>query len=211
MTRGAFLVLEGPEGGGKSTQAERLARRLEAAGHEVVRTREPGGTPVAQRVREVLLDPGLEVEPLAEFLLYAAARAQHVHELIRPALARGAMVVCDRFTASSVAYQGYGRGLELGFVRDLNARATGGLRPDLTVLFDLDPQRGLERAGVRGALDRLERADPGFHARVREGFQAEAARAGDWLVLDAERREAELEAALWAAVRARLPRPEASS
>ena len=166
--RGRFLAFEGPEGAGKSTQIDRLAQRLAARGRSVVVTREPGGTPAGDRIRAVLLDPELRVDPLAEFLLYAAARAQHVRERILPALDAGSDVLCDRFAASSVAYQGYGRGLDPAWVEEVNRVATGGLRPDATVLLDLAPDVGLARIAARGATDRLERAVDAFTRVGRE-------------------------------------------
>ena len=139
---GRFVVFEGPEGAGKTTQVARLAARLRAAGADPVTTREPGGTPAGDRIRGVLLDPGLRVDPATEFLLYAAARAQHVAEVIGPALAAGRTVLSDRFTAASMAYQGYGRGLDRDWIRDVNGRVTAGVRPDLVVLLDLEPGVG---------------------------------------------------------------------
>ena len=207
MTRAApalFIAFEGPEGAGKSTQVATLARRLLEAGRDVVVTREPGGTPAGDRIRDVVLDPSLEIAPLAEFLLYAAARAQHVQERIRPALARGATVLCDRFAASSVAYQGYGRGLDPSWVREVNARATDGLTPDATVLLDVPSDVGMGRIAARGATDRLERADLAFHRRVRDGFLTEASVRGDWLVVNAANDASEVADAVWRALRPRL-------
>jgi dTMP kinase len=195
--RGRFVAFEGPEGAGKSTQVARLARRLRDAGRAVTTTFEPGGTPAGDRIRAVLLDPDLEVDPLAEFLLYAAARAQHVVERIEPALARGEVVLCDRFAASSLAYQGYGRGLDPQWVHEVNARATRGLVPDRTVLLDLPSRAGLSRVAERGAADRLERADAAFHERVREGFLTEAARQPGWIVVDAARDVDAVAAQVW--------------
>jgi dTMP kinase len=195
--RGRFIAFEGPEGAGKSTQVARLAARLREAGGEVLATREPGGTPAGDRIRAVLLDPGVEIDAAAEFLLYAAARAQHVVERIAPALARGVTVLCDRFAASSVAYQGHGRGLDPAWVHDVNARATRGLVPDRTVLLDLPAPAGLARVATRGAADRLERADAAFHDRVRRGFLAEASRQPGWLIVDAARDEDAVANEIW--------------
>ncbi len=166
-----FLTLEGPEGAGKSTLGRELAARLRERGYGVLEAREPGGTALGTRIREiVLLDLALEIDPLAEFLLYSASRAQLVREVIRPALAAGTIVLCDRYADSSLAYQGYGRGLERRTLEDITYEATGGLRPNLTFLLDLDPAEGLRRASSKGGLDRLERADLAFHTRVRAGF-----------------------------------------
>jgi len=198
---GRFIVFEGPEGAGKSTQIARLAARLRADGHDPVVTREPGGTPAGDRIRSVLLDPDLRVDAATEFLLYAAARAQHVSEVIGPALAAGRVVLSDRFAAASVAYQGYGRGLDLDWIHDVNARVTAGLRPDLIVLLDLEPSVGLTRVAARGLPDRLEVAELAFHLRVRDGFAALAAAEPDrWRVFDAREPAATLEAQLWRAV-----------
>jgi dTMP kinase len=203
---GLFLSFEGPEGAGKSTQIGRLAARLAQAGVPHTLTREPGGTPLGMRVREVLLDPTLTIDPLPEFLLYSASRAQLVTHVLRPALERGEVVVCDRYADSSVAYQGFGRGLDAGLLRQITQAATGGLTPDLTVLLDLDPAVGLQRAARRGQPDRLERADLGFHQRLRQGFLTLAGQEpGRFLTLDATRPEAELAARIWVAVQARLP------
>lgn len=199
-----FITVEGPEGAGKSTQVARLARRLAAVRADVVVTREPGGTPAGERIRDVVLDAELEIGPLAEFLLYAAARAQHVSERIRPALDRGATVLCDRFAASSVAYQGHGRGLDPSWVRELNRRATGGLTPDATVLLDVPSEVGMRRIAARGAADRLERADRDFHRRVRDGFLTEASVHGDWLVVNAADDESTVADAIWRALQTRL-------
>ena len=205
MSRGLFITLEGPEGAGKTTQLARLEARLRAAGQAVTVTREPGGTPLGTRVREVVLDPAVEIEPLGEFLLYSASRAQLVREVLRPALERGETVLCDRYADSSLAYQGAGRGLSLPLLRQITAEVTGGLTPGLTVLLDLDPALGLQRAARRGQPDRLEQADLTFHRRVRQGFLDLAhAEPHRFLVLDATRPEDELEAEIWAAVSKKL-------
>ena len=170
---GRLIAFEGVEGAGKSTQLELLRRVLEGRGREVVVTREPGGTPAGERVRSVLLDPEVELHPRAEALLFAAARAELVEAVIRPALERGAVVLCDRYLDSSLAYQGAARGLGQGPVEEVNRFATGGLLPDLVVLLDLDPASGLRRRA--GALDRIEAQDLGFHRRVRQAFRDLAA------------------------------------
>lgn len=202
---GLFLTFEGPEGAGKSTQLARLVARLEAEGIAHIVTREPGGTPLGTRVRDVLLDPTLTIDPLPEFLLYSASRAQLVANVIRPALDRGEVVVCDRYADSSLAYQGAGRGLDTTLLSSITAAATGGLTPDLTVLLDLDPVVGLERAARRGQPDRLELADLEFHRRVRQGFLELALRSpGRFLVLDATLDQETIHGAIWAAVQARM-------
>jgi len=168
--RGVFITFEGGEGCGKSTQAARLLSRLRAAQVDALEVREPGGTPAGDRVRGLLLDPAMAgLDPLAELLLYEASRAQHVSAVIEPALAAGRVVVCDRFADSSLAYQGYGRGLDLAMVRSLNRIATYGLVPDLTLLLDVQPAEGVRRA-THGGADRLESEEIAFHERVRNGF-----------------------------------------
>ncbi|GHF93021.1 thymidylate kinase [Deinococcus piscis] len=202
---GLFISFEGPEGAGKSTQLERLRARLEGAGHQVLATKEPGGTPAGEQVRATLLDPALNMEPLAEFLLYSASRAQLVRERLRPALERGDVVLCDRYADSTLAYQGYGRRLDMDFLRRVTAEATGGLTPALTVLLDLDPAAGLARVAARGQPDRLENAPLDFHRRLRAGFlDLAAAEPERWLVLDATRSADELDAAIWARVQRAL-------
>jgi len=181
MDRGRFITFEGGEGCGKSTQVRRFATALECRGKRVLLTREPGGTRLAELIRALLKDED-EDPPVdrAELLLFLAARAQLVENVIRPALEAGTWVVSDRFSDSTVAYQGYGRGLPLDFVRAANDFACDGLRPDLTFLLDLDPalaaarMRGRE-AATNTAADRIERAGGGFHVRLREGFLALAA------------------------------------
>ena len=198
--RGFFIAFEGPEGAGKSTQLRLVAdslHQLRAEGAALVVTKEPGGTPVGERIREVVLDPALTMAPLSEFLLYSSSRAQLVAEVVRPALGAGKLVLCDRFTGASVAYQGYGRGLPLELIYAVTQSVTGGLTPDLTLLFDLEPEIGLERVAQRGSKDRLERADLAFHRRVREGFLKQAAADPSWVTLDASSSETELRALVW--------------
>lgn len=186
---GAFIVFEGCEGSGKSTQAKGLAQTLASAGHETIATREPGGSPIGEKVRAILLDVGgAPLGPRAETLLFAAARADHVASIILPALERGAIVVCDRFVDSSLAYQGVGRGLGFASVGRVNGFATAGLVPDLTFILDIDPAEGLVRARGSGPLDRLESEPPAFHAAVRQAFlDIAAAEAERHCVLDATR------------------------
>jgi dTMP kinase len=172
-----FVTFEGIEGSGKSTHLRLLAAALRAAGHGVVETREPGGTSLGRSLRDLLLRPSATPpEPLAELLLYCADRAQHAAEVIRPALAAGRVVLCDRFSDSTIAYQGYGRGLDLATVRALDAEARRDLEPDLTFLLDCPPATGLARAHARsGAGDRFEQEALAFHEAVRGGFHALAA------------------------------------
>jgi dTMP kinase len=173
---GVLITFEGIEGSGKSTQARLLAEGLRSQGHDVLAVREPGGSAIAEKIRSLLLDPAnVEMAPLAELLLYEAARAQLVAELIRPSLDRGAIVVCDRFYDSTTAYQGVGRGLRNVDFTTLNRLATGGLVPDLTLLLDVPVELGLRRATGGSDGDRIEREPAEFHARVRQGFQTVAA------------------------------------
>ena len=203
---GFFIAFEGPEGAGKSTQLRRLHRRLQAAGLEPVVTKEPGGTPLGERVRElVLLEPELDISPISEFLLYSASRAQLVEDVIRPALSAGKLVLCDRFAGASVAYQGYGRSLSLDFIQTVTKQTTGGLEPDLTLFFDIEPELGLARVASRGQKDRLEGADLAFHKRVHKGFLAQAKANPTWLTFDAILSEGELGQLVWEAVKPYLP------
>ncbi len=204
--RGRFITLEGGEGSGKSTQAAGLAAWLRARGREVVVTREPGGTPLAEALRELVLrswDEG--VTPQSELLLMFAARAAHVHGLVAPALARGADVVCDRFIDSSYAYQGAGKGIELRHFTALEALALNGLRPDLTLVLDLPAEQGLERARARGQANRFEDEPLAFLQRVRQAFlDRAAAEPQRCVVVDAGVGPDQVLAAITAAVEARL-------
>jgi dTMP kinase len=186
---GVFVVFEGGEGAGKSTQVDRLAEALRATGKEVVVTREPGATDVGARIRGLVLDKAESPSPRAEALLYAADRAHHVATVVRPALARGAVVISDRYVDSSLAYQGAGRTLPVPEISWLSSWATGGLKPDLVVLLDVDPGVGLARVDARGAgADRLESESRAFHDRVRYAFlDLAAADPKRYLVLDAAR------------------------
>ena len=172
-----FITFEGIEGSGKTTQLQRVAAHLREAGKTCVVTKEPGGTPVADRIRAILLDSASAIDPIAEVFLFAASRRQNTMTVIRPALARGDVVLCDRYTDATLAYQGYGRRIELDRLRRLNEWATAGLVPDLTLLFDIPEEVGLTRARSRNASaaedeGRFEAEDLRFHRSVREGYLA---------------------------------------
>lgn len=168
---GTFITVEGPDGAGKTTQLQLLADRLTAEGYEIVMTREPGGTRIGNEIRSLILNPDFqEMNEMTEILLYAASRAQHVNELIRPALAAGKIVLCDRFIDASIAYQGYGLGYTIEQVRSINQQATNHLTPDRTYLFDLTVSESKQRMMDRGALDRIEQRDDAFRQRVYDGF-----------------------------------------
>ena len=189
IARGRFITLEGGEGAGKSTNLEYLSTRLQAAGVNVRHTREPGGTPLGEKLRELLLNPdhtGMHSD--TELLLMFAARAQHLHELILPALARGEWVICDRFTDATYAYQGGGRGIDVQRIALLEDWVQQGLQPDTTLLFDLPVAQGLERAGKRGALDRFEQEQQDFFEQVRAAYLERAAQnPGRFRIVDAGR------------------------
>lgn len=180
MQAGKLITFEGIDGSGKTTQLRQVEEYLTGAGYRVVTTREPGGTPLGLKIRAALLDGEAgSVDPLAELLLYAADRAQHVRQLVMPAIDAGMIVLCDRFFDATIAYQGYGRGFSLDMIRQLNLLATGGLTPHLTLVYDLDVEIGLTRTQSRqvagsasnlGAPDRLDREPFDFHRRVREGY-----------------------------------------
>jgi dTMP kinase len=172
MSRGLFLVIEGPEGAGKTTLTAGLAERFRGSGVDPILVREPGGTPVAERLRGVLLDPTCTIEPASELFLFLAARAELVAKVLRPAVETGRTVLADRFQLSTEAYQCGGRGLDLELVRAANRAATGGLDPDLTLVLDIPAELGLERIRKSGqAFDRMEQAGPAFHARVARVFR----------------------------------------
>lgn len=167
--RGALVTVEGVEGSGKSTQCARLARYLSDRGLEVVQTSEPDGTPLGLRVRALFEADGPTPTPLTQTFLFMAARQEHVTRVIAPALARGAVVISDRYADATVAYQGYGQGMDVQTIKELNMLATGGVLPDLTLVLDLDPAAGMQRIRAR-ALDTFEKMDLSFHRRVREGY-----------------------------------------
>jgi len=167
--RGVLITIEGIEGSGKSTQCRRLIERLQAGGRDAVLTSEPDGTALGAAIRTLFETDGPPPTPLTQVFLFMAARQQHVAEVIRPALSRGAVVISDRYADATMAYQGFGHGVDLETIRDLNALATGGLLPDLTLVLDLEPAVGMSRIGGR-PLDAFEKMDLAFHRRVREGY-----------------------------------------
>ncbi|MBI4532696.1 MAG: dTMP kinase [Candidatus Melainabacteria bacterium] len=184
---GQFVTLEGPEGAGKTTQVKLLSKYLDTLGHRHVVTRDPGGTALGRQIRRILLNPETPVNPVTELLLYEADRAQHVSEVIVPALKAGILVLCDRYTDSTLAYQGYGRELDFKLILELNEIATGGLTPDLTILFDIDSSMGLARLHPSGH-DRLEREALAFHQKVRQGYLNLAEQEPErWRIIDATR------------------------
>lgn len=211
-SQGFFITFEGVEGSGKTTQVRRLADRLRSTGYRVVTTREPGGCPIADAVRSILLNPRhTELVPRAELLLYAAARSQHVDEVIVPALADGAIVLCDRFTAATLAYQGAGRGVDRSLIEHLNRLACEDLKPDLTLLFDLAAEIGLQRALSRNQTQQLDHEGRfecealAFHQRVRQGYLTLSGIESGWVTIDASKGEDEVTAAIWQAVVTHLP------
>jgi dTMP kinase len=210
---GRFITFEGGEGSGKSTQLGLLKARLQRLGLEPLVTREPGGTPVAEGIRELLLDPKRRPDPMAEALLMEAARADLFAHVIAPALAADGLVLCDRHIDSTLAYQGYGRGLDLDLLRALNAAATQGRTPDLTLLFDLGAETGgARRAAARGHTNRIDREPLEFHDRVRQGF-LELARAEPrrFVTIDAGREIQDVELQVWAAFESRIIGPRQAS
>lgn len=206
-----FITFEGPDGSGKTTQIRLLAEWLREQGREVVLTREPGGTEIGDQIRAVLHDPSnTAMGARAEILLYSADRAQHVAQLIQPALAAGRVVISDRYADSTLAYQGYGRGLDLGVLRTITTFATGGLAPDLTVYLDVTPEEGLQRRRLGGdEWNRLDAEALEFHQRVRDGYlklvEQEPER---WVVIDGARSVEEVEAEILTAVQEKLCRVE---
>lgn len=191
---GKLIVFEGVEGSGKTTQLRRCSDWLQASGLTVVVTREPGGTSLGLGLRKLLLEGhSSPIQDRAELLMYAADRAQHVEEFIKHQLTLGAIILCDRYTDSTIAYQGYGRGLDLTLIQQLNQIATDGLESDLTLWLDIDATMGLKRARQRGSADRIEQADLAFHQRVQQGFTQLAASNPQRIVrIDASKSEEEV-------------------
>ncbi len=208
---GFFITFEGPEGCGKSTQAELLYRKLLGLGYPVLLTREPGGTAISDEIRRVILDPkNTAMLPLTEILLFAASRAQHVGQVIAPHLAKGGIVISDRYADSTMAYQGYGLGLELPMLQTITGYATGGLVPDLTLYIDIPVEVGLRRrlklqALAPGQTNRLDLKELEYHRRVRDGYlKMIAQEPRRWVVIDGLRPVADIQADIWNAVEVRL-------
>jgi dTMP kinase len=208
-----FITFEGPDGSGKTTQVGQTAQALRARGYDVLLTREPGGTAIGDQIREVLVSlKNKSMNPRTELLLFSASRAQIVEEVIRPHLAKGGLVICDRFFDSTYAYQGYGHGLDLTLLRQITQFATGGLKPDVTLLLDIAPDQSIQRrlsAAAQGEeWNRLDALALAFHTRVREGYhalmQAEPAR---WVRIDAALPVAQVQAAIGSVLEGRLPLP----
>lgn len=188
-----FVTVEGIEGCGKSTLLSGLAERLRLGGHNILVTREPGGTPVGDAIRKIFLEPGLQLAPLTEALLINAGRAQHVVDAIGPALRHGTIVLCDRFVDSTLAYQGYGRGIDLEMLRAQCEAATGGLEADVTIVLDIPVAVSRERVAARRAqIDRMEAQDDAFHQRARDGFLKLAEGNSRYRVLDGTKPPEEL-------------------
>lgn len=206
-----FITLEGPDGSGKTTQAAALVLALRRSGYSVLPTREPGGTPVGEQIRAIVHDlRNTEIVPRTEILLYLASRAQLVEQVIRPSLQAGEVVICDRYADSTLAYQGYGHCTDIDTLKILLEFTTGGLKPDLTLLLDVDAETGLRRRAAEGEWNRLDAYDLEFHRRVREGYlqlaQAEPQR---WITIDAGRSPEEVQADLRRLVMARLQEKQA--
>jgi dTMP kinase len=204
-----FIVFEGEEGSGKSVQSKLLYERMRRLKIPAVLAHEPGGTPLGEEISSILKGgKNLDISPLAELLLFNASRSQLVDTIIRPALAKGQAVICDRFTASTVVYQGCGRGLEPGLITCINDAATGDLAPDVTILLDIPVEKGLSRKAACG-LDRFEREQIDFHRRVRQGYLAlAAADPGHWIIIDADQDKDVISEAVWRRVSLSLRRKD---
>lgn len=177
MNRGLFITVEGTDGSGKTTQIKNMSEHLASLGCQVLLTREPGGTRISESIRSVILDPSYtEMSSTTELLLYSAARAQHVEQVIRPSVDKGITVICDRYVDSFYAYQGFGRGIGLGLLESITNIAIGGTMPDITFFFDLDPEIGLKRRFAATGSDRIENEEMEFHKKVHAGYKALAER-----------------------------------
>lgn len=205
-----FITLEGPEGGGKTTHARLLAEAIQSRGFDVLLTREPGGSIIGDQIRDVLMSlDNTSMDPSTEFLLFSASRAQHVREIIKPHLEQGGLVVCDRYFHSSLAYQGYGHGLDLEALHQITRFATAELNPDLIILLDLPVQDGLIRRREEGEWNRLDAYEVEFHKRVREGYLSMAAEdPARWLIVDATPTLDEIQSEIQQLVFERLSQPD---
>jgi dTMP kinase len=188
LRKGLFIVFEGPEGAGKTTQAKLLYRYLRNKGYDVVLTREPGGTKLAEAVRKIILSPKMKIYPMTELLLYEAARAQHIEEVIKPNLQKNKIVISDRFADASVVYQGYARGLGVEFVEKLNKLVVCNVVPDITFLLDISPKEGLQRIKFnrKTSFDRLEKESLKFHIKIREGYLNIAKKRKNFYIINVE-------------------------
>jgi len=188
LNKGLFIVFEGPEGAGKSTQATLLYKYLRNKGYDVVLTREPGGTKLAEAVRKIILSPKMKIYPMTELLLYEAARAQHIEEVIKPSLQKNKIVISDRFADASVVYQGYARGLGTKFVEKLNKLVVCGCLPDITFVLDIPPKKGLKRIKLnrKTSFDRLEQENIKFHTKIREGYLNLAKKRKNFYIINVE-------------------------
>ncbi len=204
---GVFITFEGPEGSGKTTQIPLLADFLRSRGHDVLTTREPGGTPIGDQIRAILSNlDNTAMHPRAEILLFLASRAQLVEQVIRPHLGRGGVVLCDRYADSTLAYQGYGHGVDLGVLQNLLLFATGGVFPHLTFLLDLDVEAGLKRRASGGEWNRLDAYALEFHRRVRRGYHELVKKEPErWVVIDASQSPEQVQAAIRQALAERMP------
>lgn len=202
-----FITLEGPEGSGKTSQMPKLAKYLRSKGYEVITTREPGGTPISDQVRDILISmKNTGMMPRTEILLFLAARAQLVEELIKPAIQSGKIVLCDRYGDSTLAYQGYGHQLDLDTLKRMLAFATDGLKPDLTIYLDIDVEAGLQRKIKKDEWNRLDAYEVAFHQRVRKGYhQLIAEEPLRWVILDASQSLADVQKQMRKLVIERLP------
>jgi dTMP kinase len=188
LRKGLFIVFEGPEGAGKTTQAKLLYKYLRNKGYDVVLTREPGGTKLAEAVRKIILSPKMKIYPMTELLLYEAARAQHIEEVIKPNLQKNKIVISDRFADASVVYQGYARGLGVKFVEKLNKLVVCNVVPDITFLLDISPKEGLQRIKFnrKTSFDRLEKESLKFHIKIREGYLNIAKKRKNFYIINVE-------------------------
>lgn len=205
--RGQLITLEGPEGAGKSTQLKLLATKLQEGGYEVICTREPGGGgPLSEKLRELLLSPETgKISIEAELFLILAARSEHMQNVILPGLRKGALVLCDRFIDSTLAYQGYGRGIAIEMIKTLNRFAIQGRYPDLTIVFNIPPEEGLVRAGKNSVLDRIEGEEIAFHERLAKGFLDIAEESSRYYVIDASKSVEQVFKEIWDRLKLLLP------